>query len=257
MTPITEQEIALIHRYVCEGIGDPKRLMLLYLVAEHPCNVTELTEALDVAQPTVSHHLRILRERGLVTSEREGTSIYYSLGDPRVLDAIEIMRGFVADLLSDRAKVVNRLGRFPIYLFQEADMSELTAMQMKWLADTFGDRMTTRRVERKLYSHDIGEMPSMIKPLIGNPLADAVVQPVSEEEIIALVKWAGQEGDPLDPTRQGNVWIWRRAAGEGRRCRRLLPPGAGCRPSTQRRRQPRCSRASCGNSADRELKKQG
>ncbi|MGC9521143.1 MAG: ArsR/SmtB family transcription factor [Anaerolineae bacterium] len=108
LPPITEEEIALLHRYVCEGIGDPKRLLLLYLVAERPHNVTELTEILDVAQPTVSHHLRILRERGLVTAERDGTSIYYALADPRILEAIEIMRTFVSDLLRERANVVSR-----------------------------------------------------------------------------------------------------------------------------------------------------
>lgn len=54
-------------------------------------------------------------------------------------------------------------------------MSRLSASQIGWLERQFGDRMTTRRVERKLYSHDVGEMPSMIKPLLGNPLADAVV----------------------------------------------------------------------------------
>ena len=108
MNPITEAEIALLHRYVCEGIGDPKRLKLLYLLAQQPRNVTELTEELGVAQPTVSHHLRILRERGLVTAEREGTSIYYALGDPRILQAIEMLRGFVADLVRERARVVDR-----------------------------------------------------------------------------------------------------------------------------------------------------
>lgn len=108
MTSITEEEITLLHHYVCEGISDPQRLKLLYLVAEQARNVTELTEALDIAQPTVSHHLRILRERGLVTAERDGTSIYYSIGDPRILEAIEVLRGFVADLLMDRATAVSR-----------------------------------------------------------------------------------------------------------------------------------------------------
>jgi len=107
MPTISEAEIALIHRYVCEGISDPQRLRLLYLVADRPHNVTELTEALDIAQPTVSHHLRILRERGLVTAEREGTSIYYALRDPRVIEAIEMMRGMVADLMRERADVLN------------------------------------------------------------------------------------------------------------------------------------------------------
>ena len=82
-------------------------------------------------------------------------------------------------------------------------MSELAAAQTAWLEATFGDRMTTRRVERKLYSHDVGDMPSLIKPLIGTPFADAVVQPVSEDEIVALVKWANQERIPLVPRGKG------------------------------------------------------
>ena len=105
-SPISDEEITLIHRYVCEGVGDPKRLRLLYLVSERPCNVTELTEALHVSQPTVSHHLRILRERGLVVATREGTSIYYSLGDPRILEAMNIMRSFVTDLLTQRVNAL-------------------------------------------------------------------------------------------------------------------------------------------------------
>jgi ArsR family transcriptional regulator len=106
MQILTDEEIGLIHYHVCEGIGDPHRLRLLYLVAEQPRNVTELTEALDIAQPTVSHHLRILRERGLVTTERDGTSIYYALSDPRILDAIELLRDMVAELLNERANLL-------------------------------------------------------------------------------------------------------------------------------------------------------
>jgi Fe-S oxidoreductase/FAD/FMN-containing dehydrogenase len=78
-------------------------------------------------------------------------------------------------------------------------MGKLSATQAEWLLGTFGDRATLRRVERKLYSHDIGEMPSLVKPLIGTPLADAVVQPASEDEVVALVRWAGREGVPLIP----------------------------------------------------------
>ena len=111
MERVSEEEILLMHHYVCEGVGDPKRLMLLYLVAEHPRNVSELTEILDVSQPTVSHHLRMLRERGLVTAERDGTSIYYSLADPRILEAMNILRGMVADHLDERANVLKDVRR--------------------------------------------------------------------------------------------------------------------------------------------------
>lgn len=43
-------------------------------------------------------------------------------------------------------------------------MGKLSSRQQQWLEETFGERVTTRRVERKLYSHDVGEMPSLIKP---------------------------------------------------------------------------------------------
>lgn len=106
MPSITDEEIALFHQYVCEGIGDPNRLKLLYLVAEKPRNVTELTALLGVTQPTVSHHLRILRDRGLVVAERAGTSVYYSLSDSRIIEAMEILRNFVADLFRAQAHAI-------------------------------------------------------------------------------------------------------------------------------------------------------
>ena len=59
MASITKQEIELLHYYICEGISDPHRLQILYLIASQPHNVSELTDSLDISQSTVSHHLRI------------------------------------------------------------------------------------------------------------------------------------------------------------------------------------------------------
>ncbi len=109
MEPVTEQleqEISLLHAHICEGLGDPKRVMILYLLAEQSRNVTELTEALDVSQPTVSHHLKLLRDRCLVKAERDGTSVYYSLADHRIIDALDIMRQMLADILTHRASLM-------------------------------------------------------------------------------------------------------------------------------------------------------
>ena len=103
---LTEEEAILLHRYICEGVGDPKRLRLLYLVAEQPRNVSELTEMLGVSQPTVSHHLRILRDRGLVEARKEGTTVYYSLSNPRILEALDMMRAIVAQFLAEGAQVL-------------------------------------------------------------------------------------------------------------------------------------------------------
>ncbi|RLC98269.1 MAG: transcriptional regulator [Chloroflexi bacterium] len=109
MEPVTEQleqEISLLHTHICEGLGDPKRVLILYLLADQPRNVTELTEALGVSQPTVSHHLKLLRDRCLVKAERDGTSIYYSLADQRIIEALNIMREMLADILTHRASLM-------------------------------------------------------------------------------------------------------------------------------------------------------
>ncbi len=95
-----EEEINLLHTHICEGLGDPKRVRILYILSEQPRSVTELTELLDVAQPTVSHHLKILRERELVAPRKEGTVVYYSLADERIIEALNIMRHILADILA-------------------------------------------------------------------------------------------------------------------------------------------------------------
>ncbi len=107
VSPRLEQEISLLHHHICEGLGDPKRILIFYLLADGPCNVTELTDALGVSQPTVSHHLKILRDRGLVRAERAGTSIYYSLADARIVEALELLRSTLADILTQRANLMS------------------------------------------------------------------------------------------------------------------------------------------------------
>ncbi|MEV3938436.1 metalloregulator ArsR/SmtB family transcription factor [Glycomyces sp. NPDC049804] len=63
-----------------KALGDPVRLRLLSLIASHAGGevcVCDLTEAFDLTAPTISHHLKVLKETGLVTSERRGTWVYY------------------------------------------------------------------------------------------------------------------------------------------------------------------------------------
>ena len=62
------------------ALGDPVRLQLLSRVASHDGGeacVCDLSVGLDLAQPTISHHLKVLRETGLLECERRGTWVYY------------------------------------------------------------------------------------------------------------------------------------------------------------------------------------
>ena len=76
---VTELDAALIAP-MFKALGDPVRLRLASLIASQPevC-VCDLTGQFALGAPTISHHLRVLREAGLVHSERRGTWVYYSI----------------------------------------------------------------------------------------------------------------------------------------------------------------------------------
>lgn len=78
-------------------------------------------------------------------------------------------------------------------------MSSISTKHKEFLQETFGDRANFKRLERRLYGHDIAEIPSLIKPLIGDTTPDAVVQPVNEDEVVSLVNWARANNVPLTP----------------------------------------------------------
>jgi DNA-binding transcriptional ArsR family regulator len=102
-------EIQLLHAQVCQALADPTRIMLLYLLADGPKNVGELAETLSVNQPTVSRHLKVLRERGMANAERFGTTVMYSLADPRVIEALDLMRAVMTDNLMQKTHLVEQL----------------------------------------------------------------------------------------------------------------------------------------------------
>jgi ArsR family transcriptional regulator len=77
--PDVERDEAIGMAQVAKALGDPIRLQLVDVLRKHAGKVCvcELVPLFDVAQPTVSHHLKVLREAGIVGSEREGLWAYY------------------------------------------------------------------------------------------------------------------------------------------------------------------------------------
>ncbi|MFN8598074.1 MAG: metalloregulator ArsR/SmtB family transcription factor [Anaerolineae bacterium] len=101
-----KSETQLLHTQVCQALDDPTRIMTLYLLASGPKSVGELAEELEVNQPTVSRHLKVLRDRGMVSTQRFGTTIMYSLADKRLIDALDLMRAIMADNLVHQTELV-------------------------------------------------------------------------------------------------------------------------------------------------------
>ncbi|WP_079176886.1 helix-turn-helix transcriptional regulator [Streptomyces sp. MUSC 14] len=77
--PLDEERASELAR-VFKALGDPVRLRLLSMIASREGGevcVCEMTPAFDLSQPTISHHLKLLRQAGLIDCERRGTWVYY------------------------------------------------------------------------------------------------------------------------------------------------------------------------------------
>jgi ArsR family transcriptional regulator len=109
ITKTLTQEVSQLEADLCFALADSNRILILYALAEQSRNVTELTNELDITQPTASRHLKILRERGLVSTERSGTTITYHLVDHRLIDALDILRSVLRDGIVRRANLMEEL----------------------------------------------------------------------------------------------------------------------------------------------------
>ena len=109
ITPTLAQEVSQLEAELCFALADPSRILILYALDDGPRNVTDLAATLGVTQPTTSRHLKILRERGLVTSERHGVTIEYSINDRRIIQALDILRTVLRDRLVARANLMEEV----------------------------------------------------------------------------------------------------------------------------------------------------
>ena len=97
-----DEYIAL--QYLFQTLGDANRLRILRAIGEETKTVGQIAGETGISQPLVSHHLRILRERQLVTSSRKGPFIHYTLTDRRLLDVMGMFAELAQKAYESRTK---------------------------------------------------------------------------------------------------------------------------------------------------------
>jgi ArsR family transcriptional regulator len=92
--PDVEREQAVRMAHVAKALGDSVRVQLVDVLRKHAGKVCvcELVPLFDLSQPTISHHLKVLREAGIVGSERQGLWAYYFV----IPDALEELSGWLS-----------------------------------------------------------------------------------------------------------------------------------------------------------------
>ena len=111
MSDNLREEVVRLHAQVCSGLADPNRILIIYSLAEGPLCVNDIASSMALPQPTVSRHLKILRDRGIVRSERDGQTINYRLADPRIIEALDILRSILADQLKDQVLLARQVNQ--------------------------------------------------------------------------------------------------------------------------------------------------
>ncbi len=92
-----------LHAEVCRVLTDPKRLMILDVLREGEHSVGDLAEALGCNLANASQHLAVLRTAGLVDTRRSGTTILYTLAEPELIEACDVIHRIVGRRLASRS----------------------------------------------------------------------------------------------------------------------------------------------------------
>jgi ArsR family transcriptional regulator len=102
-----EDELYRMQAEFCKGMSHPKRIQIIAVLKGGEKSVNELARLTGIPQANMSQHLSILRQLGLLVTRREGTNIYYSISDGRIVEACELVRSCIGERLKKSQVVLS------------------------------------------------------------------------------------------------------------------------------------------------------
>ena len=112
MAPKYDLELFKLKAEISKTLADPKRLMIVSELRHGEMQVGDLALALETPQAIISRQLGILRAKGIVTPRREGTCVFYSLTDVRIVEACDLVHEILINHLAENKIMANSLLNF-------------------------------------------------------------------------------------------------------------------------------------------------
>jgi DNA-binding transcriptional ArsR family regulator len=109
MAPKYDIELYKLKAEISKTLSDPKRLMIISELRHGEMQVGDLALALEIPQAIVSRQLAVLRAKGIVSPRREGTCVFYSLTDARIVEACDLVHEILISHLADNQIMANSL----------------------------------------------------------------------------------------------------------------------------------------------------
>jgi DNA-binding transcriptional ArsR family regulator len=104
-----DHELYRIKADFCKTLADPTRQMMIAELRSGEKTVGQIAEALEIVQSMASHHLAILRGKGVIEARREGANVYYSLIDPKIGEACDMVHAILMNQLAKNREAADRL----------------------------------------------------------------------------------------------------------------------------------------------------
>lgn len=99
------KRIFQLHAEICKTFSSPIRLEILSKLRDGKKSVNEIAALTGVRQATISQHLAVLRQRGVVSTERDGINVFYKVASPKITQACDLMR----EVLFENIGVMNEI----------------------------------------------------------------------------------------------------------------------------------------------------
>jgi len=100
-----EERLFAFHADMCKMLSSPIRLKVIHYLRNSEKSVNELTQLCRVPQATLSQHLGLMRHRGMLVTRKEGTTVFYRLANPKMIEAFDLMREILAERLTEMQKL--------------------------------------------------------------------------------------------------------------------------------------------------------
>lgn len=101
----TETRLWEMQADICQTLANPKRLQIIHLLKDGELSVGAMVKVLGVAKANLSQHLAVMRQKGILATRREGTTVYYRLAVPQIIGACRIMRQVLLEALNTRGEI--------------------------------------------------------------------------------------------------------------------------------------------------------
>ncbi len=95
-----------LHADICKTISNPRRQAIIDTIRGDEMTVSALVKKTGISQANLSQHLAILRAKGVVHTRREGTNVFYSIANPKIIEAYDLISEVLRESIQSRNKTV-------------------------------------------------------------------------------------------------------------------------------------------------------